>query len=223
MKNPRLLLAASLAIVSALVFTAPPVRALVENQSFGIFGVTPVSTQPAGVGQGALTDSTTGTAATTLAAGVGVQTLVIPIQLAAMTTAAADLVTNIVPGYKFKVLAVDFVTTTVSTGSGASQTLNLEIGTTNLTGGVVNPTLASSDTLGEVTAGTSVTAANTGTASDSLSVEVAASGTVFTAGAGVLIVKLQNMDTADAAASLARQGNAWRTLLVALGLAKGGA
>lgn len=136
------------------------------------------------------------------AAGVGVYTLSIPITLAAMTTSAADLVTGIVPGHRFKVLALDFFTTVLGTGSGASQTINAEIGTTNLSGGVVNPTLASTDTLGKKTAGSAVTANNVGSATDALSIEVAASGTVFTAGAGVLQVTIQNLDTADAVAAI---------------------
>lgn len=167
---------------------------LKKDEGVTLSGVTP-----------ALVNSTGGTPSMTLAAGAGVTTLSIPIQLAAMTTAAADLITNYTPGYAFKVLSVSFVTTTLGTGAAASQTLNLEIGTTNLTGGVVNVTLASTDTLGEITAGTAVTAANVGTAADTISLEVAAGGTVFTAGAGVLLVKIQNMDTANAIASLAAQ------------------
>jgi hypothetical protein len=191
-------------------------------QKMGFWGATPV-VQPSGASQAALTDSTTGTASTTLAAGVGIETITIPIQLASMTTSAADLVTNYTPGFKFKLLSANFVTTTLGTGAGATQTINLEIGTTNVTGGVVNPTLASTDTLGEITAGTSITAGNTGSASDTLSVEVAASGTVFSAGAGVLVIRIQNMDTADAAASQAAQANAIRSALVTAGLIKGGA
>jgi hypothetical protein len=151
------------------------------------------------------TDNSTGTASTTIAAGVGVTTVALAIQLAAMTTSAADLVTSYTPGYAFKVLAVDFVTTTLGAGAGASQVLNLEIGATNVTGGVVTITLSSTDTLGKITAGTAVTAANTGTASDTISVEVAASGTVFTGGAGLLLLRIQNMDTANAFASLAAE------------------
>lgn len=218
---PFLALAAIAAIT--LAFNAGPALALVENQSFGIFGVAPVTTQPAGAGQGAFTDSTTGTAGLTLAAGTGVDTIAIPIQLASMTTAAADLITAYTPGYRFKVLSVSFATTTLGTGSGASQVLNLAISGTAVTGGVTTLTLATTTPLGNLIAGTSVTAANVGASTDTLSLKVAASGTVFTAGSGALLIKLQNMDTADAAASLARQGNAWRTLLVALGLAKGSA
>lgn len=151
----------------------------------------------------ALTDNTTGTASNTLAAGVGVFTLAFPITLASMTTSAADLLTNYVLGFAFKLLSVSFVTTTIGAGAGASQVLNLEIGTTNVTGGVVTVTLAGTDTLGELTAGTAITAANTGTSTDTLSIEVAAGGTVFTAGDGVLLIKVQNMDDAGFAASMA--------------------
>lgn len=188
----------------------------------GFFGATPVD-QPVGAAQVAITDSGTGTAADTLAAGVGVMTVAIAIQLAAMTTSAADLITNYTPGFKFKLLSADFVTTTLGAGAGATQTLNLEIGTTNVTGGVVNPTLASTDTLGEITAGTAITGANTGSAADTISVEVAAGGTVFTGGAGLLLIKIQNMDTADAFATLAQRANKVRTDLVELGLQKGAA
>lgn len=187
----------------------------------GFHGATPLA-QRTNAAQTALTDSTGGSVAdATLASTAGISILTIPIQLASMTTSAADLVTEILPGYKFKILAADFVTTTLGTGSGASQTINLEIGTTNVTGGVVNPTLTSTNTLGKVTSGTAVTAANTGSATDVLSIEVAASGTIFTAGSGVLIVRIQNMDVQDNAAKQAKLLNELRTALVGKGLIKG--
>lgn len=178
----------------------------------GFYGATPVARR-ADASQTAFTDNSTGTATDTIAAGAGVTTLSFPIQLAAMTTSAADLVTNYTPGYKFKILAVDFVTTTLGAGAGATQTVNMEIGTTNLTGGVMTITLASTDTLGEISAGTAVTAANTGSSTDTISIEVAASGTVFTAGAGIILVKIQNMDTADFVATVADKWNEIRTVL----------
>lgn len=161
----------------------------------------------------AFTDNTTGTAGTTLAAGVGVQTVTIPLTSLAtgLSTSAIDLLTTYTPGYRFKILAFDFVTTVAGTGASASQTFNLEIGTTNLTGGVLNVTLASTDTIGKVTAGTAVTAANVGTAADTISIEMAAGGTVFSAGAGYFVIKIQNMDTADAFASIAARANTLRT------------
>ena len=166
---------------------------------------TPSGTQPvlAAPLPTALTDNTTGTASNTLAAGVGIQTLIFPINLVALTTSAADLLTNYVLGYAFKILSVDFAVTTIGAGAGATQSINLEINTTNVTGGVVNPTLANTNVLGALIAGSAVTANNVGTATDTLSIEVAASGVIFSAGQGFLLVKVQNMDTANAAASLA--------------------
>lgn len=177
----------------------------------GFHGTAPVA-QRSGANGTALTDSTGGdVTGATLASTAGITTLSIPITLASMTTSAADLVTAYTPGYKFKILAVHFATTTVSTGDAASQVLNVEIGTTNVTGGVVTATLA----------GTAVTAANTGTASDTISVEVAASGTVFTAGDGVLLIRIQNMDVQDNAAKTAELLNELRATLVAKGLHAG--
>lgn len=157
-----------------------------------------------------LTDSSGGTAASAIAAGVGKSILVFPLSSLAtgLSTSALDLLTNYTPGYAFKLLSFDFVTTIAGTGSGASQTFNLEIGTTNTTGGSLNVTLASTDTVGKITAGTAITAANTGTASDTISIEMAASGTVFTAGAGAFLIGIQNMDVANAFASLLASGSA---------------
>ena len=163
----------------------------------------------------ALTDSTTGTASDTLAATAGIVTLALPIQLAAMSTSAADLMTNYVPGYAFELLSAEFITTNPGVGASASQVLNIEIGSTNVTGGVLTLTEASTSALGEKTAATAITAANTGTASDTLSIEVAASGTVFTAGDGILLVKLRNMDTVNAIASLAAKLDEIQTALSA--------
>lgn len=157
-----------------------------------------------GVTVTALTDNTTGSAGSTLAAGVGVTTVCLPIILSKVS--AADVLTDYTPGYKFKVLGVSFAVTSPVTTGGKGATLNLEIGSTNVTGGAIALTSANSGTLGAVIAGSSVTAANTGTATDTLSVE-ASSVTAFTEGEGVLLIKLQNMDTADAMASLAAKIN----------------
>lgn len=186
-------------------------------------GSTPV-VQRAGANQAAITDNTTGASSgTTLAAGVGVNTITIPLTslVTGLGTSAIDLLTNYTPGYRFKLLAFDFVTTVAGTGSGASQVFNLEIGTTNVTGGALTVNLTSTNTIGKISSGTAITADNVGTASDTLSIEMAASGTVFTAGAGYFVIKIQNMDTADAFAALVRQGNETRASLVEKGLIKG--
>lgn len=182
-----------------------------ENQNMRVLAkelyIDGVPFTPSAVSITELTDNTTGTASATLAATVGIQTVAIPIQLAAMTTSAADLITNYTPGYAFELLSLEFVTTTLGTGASASQVLNLEIGTTNVTGGVLTLLLADTDTLGKKTAATAITAANVGTAADTISLEVAASGTVFTAGAGILLLKLRNMDTVNSIASLSAKVN----------------
>ncbi|MDR3406374.1 MAG: hypothetical protein P4L99_28070 [Chthoniobacter sp.] len=192
-------------------------------EKLGFFNATPI-VQPHGAAQAALTDSTGGdTSSATLAATAGIETVTIPLTSLAtgLSTSAIDLLTTYTPGYKFKLLKLDFVTTVAGTGSGASQTFNLAIGSTPTTGGSLVATLSSTDTIGKITAASSITAANTGTASDTLSLKMAASGTVFTAGAGYFVVKIQNMDTADALARTAVLVNALRTGLVNLGLEKG--
>ncbi len=209
-------------IAVAIFLTTPaPVRALVENQAFGIFGVTPVLTQPSGAAQAALTDSTGGSPGTTLSANSGIMIVSFPVHFASMTTGAVNLVNAYTPGFNFKVVGATLAVTNVGTGSGATQTINLEIGSTAVTGGVINPTLSTCGTVGALVAGTSVTAANVGTNTSTFSIQAASGGTVFTAGDGVILVTLQNLDTANSFSSLSNLTNAVRTAGVSLGLWKG--
>lgn len=166
------------------------------------------SGKPAVVALVALTDSTTGTASNTIAATAGVVTIAIPQSLASLTAAAADLMTNYVPGFAFELLGLEWITTTIGVGALASLTFNLEIGTTNVTGGVLTLALGDTAALGQKTTATAITALNTGTAASTLSIEVAAGGTIFTTGAGYFLLKLRNMDTVNAAASNAAKINA---------------
>lgn len=189
------------------------------SELVGFFGATAIA-RPSGAAQAALTNSTTGSAGTTLAAGVGVYILLLPIALAGV--ADGDVLTAFTLGHKFKILGVDFAVTTPVTTADKLSTLNLEIGSTDLTGGAVALTSANCTPLGAVVAGSAVTGANTGAAGDTISVE-ASSTTAFAEGAGVLIVRVQNMDTADAVASLANLANGLRTAAVNLGLVKGAA
>lgn len=156
----------------------------------------------------AVTDNTTGSAAATWAAGLGCTTLAFKIDLANL--ADGDVLTTYTPGYKFKILSVDFRVHKAVTTADKLSTLNLEIGTTNVTGGAVALTSANCTPAGAAVAGSAVTAANTGSASDSFSIE-AASTTAFAEGSGWLLVKIQNMDTADAMAKVAAMLNTLRT------------
>lgn len=113
--------------------------------------------------------------------------LSLPITLA--NVADGDVLTTYTPGFAGRIESFAFaVTSAVTTGSKAS-TLNMEIGTTDLTGGVLALTSANCTPLGKVTAATAITAANTFAASDTISVE-ASSTTAFAEGAGVLLVTL---------------------------------
>lgn len=151
-----------------------------------------------------LTNSTDGIAKDTLAAGIGINIFNHPLTSLAtgLSTSAIDIMTGYVPGFRFKVVGFDFITTVAGTGTSASQVFNIEIGTTNTTGGVLTLLLADTNAIGKKTAATAFTANNTGSATDAISIEMAASGTVFTAGAGYFAIKLVNLDTCDAITSL---------------------
>lgn len=110
-----------------------------------------------------------------------------------LSTSAIDILTNFTPGFPFEIVKFQFVTTVAGTGSSASQTFNLEIGTTNVTGGSLNLTLASQATIGAITDATAITANNTGSDTDTISIEMAAGGTVFSAGAGYFVITLRNL------------------------------
>lgn len=112
----------------------------------------------------------------------------IPITLATITD-AVDVLTNFTPGFAGAITSVAFAVTVPVTTAAKATTLNLEIGTTNLTGGVVALTSANCTPLGAVIAGTAITANNTFGATDTISIE-ASSTTQFSEGAGVLLITL---------------------------------
>ena len=95
--------------------------------------------------------------------------------------ASGDLVTTFPLNFKGAISALRAVVTKAGTGAGASVTINAEIGTTDLTGGVVTATLAGTATVGAVLAGTAVTGTNKFSSGDTLSIETVV-GTAFTDG-----------------------------------------
>jgi hypothetical protein len=156
----------------------------------------------------ALTDNSTGTGGATLAAGVGISTLSTFVNLADIL--AADLVTTWTPGYKFKILSVDFVVTKAATTGSKAATLTPKISGVAVTGGVLALTSGNCTPQGVVVAGTTVTAANTGSAAATISITGSAV-TAFVEGNGTIEIRIQNMDTADAIASLALKCNTIRS------------
>lgn len=147
------------------------------------------------------TDNSGGTASDTIAATVGTYVLSIPITLAQIT-GAGDVLTTYTPGHAFEILGVDARVVDVVTTAGDAATINLEINTTDLTGGAVALASANCTPLGAAIAGSPVTGNNVGTAAQSISVE-ASSVTAFAEGSVVLLVKIRNLDTVNAIASFA--------------------
>jgi len=102
--------------------------------------------------------------------------------------ANGDIITAFTPGFAGTITKVFWVQETPVTTAAKASALNLEIGTTNVTGGVVSLTSAACTPLGAVIAGTAITANNTFGASDTISVE-ASSTTTFIEGAGTLVIE----------------------------------
>ena len=153
-----------------------------------------------------LTDNSGGAAADgTLAANGAVSIISIPVTLSKI--ADGDLVTTITPGFAGTILRTQFVVTDPATTAAKASTLNLEIGTTNVTGGTVALTSANCTPLGATVAGAAVTGTNVFTASDTISVE-ASSTTGFVEGAGVLLITVASDVADDNVKDLATKVNA---------------
>ncbi len=115
-----------------------------------------------------------------------IQTILsIPIKLANL--ADGDIVTEFTPGFAGSIVAYSFVVTDPATTAAKLSTLNLEIGTTDLTGGALALTSANCTPLGKVTDAAAITAANRFGAGDTISLE-ASSTTAFIEGEGVLLI-----------------------------------
>lgn len=121
--------------------------------------------------------------------GNDVMILALPITLAKIT-GAGDVLTEIRPGVDGTIEYVEFAVTDPVTTASKAASLNLEIDTTNVTGGVVALTSAAATPLGKVIAGSAITAANRLYRASKLSVE-AASVTAFAEGAGVLYIRIR--------------------------------
>jgi hypothetical protein len=107
---------------------------------------------------------------------------------------AADVLTTYTPGFPGKIVSLDFHVHDPVTTAAKAASLNAEIGTTNLTGGVVALTSANCTPTGAEVNGTAVTANNVFTNTDTISIE-GSSVTAFAEGSGWLILGLQNTDT----------------------------
>jgi len=189
------------------------------TDKIGFYGTTPLA-QQADASQVAFTDNGTGTVSDTIAAGICMSTLTFPVALKEITD--GDIVTAHVVGYKFKLISFVYIADVESSTAAKLSTLNLEIDTTNTTGGALALTTALTDLTGERTAATAITAANTGSATATISLE-GASTTAFVEGSGSVLILIQNMDCADTLAAIADKINDNRQNLVDLGFISGAA
>lgn len=184
-----------------------------------LHNATPVARR-ADASQVAITDSSGGTNSNTIAAGVGLTIMPIYLQLAQL--ADGEVISTFTPGFRGKITKVEFYVEVAVTTASKLSSLNLEIETTNLTGGVIALTSANCTPKGIAVGGSAVTAANIFTAVQQVSVE-ASSTTTFIEGTGWLFIYVQNMDTADAFALMADKWNELRTALTNKGLITGAA
>jgi len=111
------------------------------------------------------------------------------------TVVAGDIITTMTPGFAGRIVKVWAVVTEVVTTASDAASINWEIGTTNLTGGVIALTSANATPLGATIDGSAITAANWFSATDTLSVE-GASVTDFAEGRVTIYASLQSFGAA---------------------------
>jgi hypothetical protein len=111
----------------------------------------------------------------------GVVDLVFPINLAGVT--AADVLTNFTPGFAGDIVGFKFVTNVPATTASKLATFNLEINTTDVTGGTIALTTVLANTLGKITESAAITGNATFDDDDTISIE-ATSVTAFSEGQG---------------------------------------
>lgn len=121
--------------------------------------------------------------------GNNVVDLAFKINLATIT-GAQDVVTDFSPGVDGTIESVFFVVDQPVTTGSKLASLNVEIGTTDLTGGVVALTSAAATPMGKVIAGTAITGNNVLTQASKISIEASAV-TAFVEGSGELHVRIR--------------------------------
>lgn len=154
-----------------------------------------------------LSDNTTGAASSSLAAGVGVYPLMVRFDLS--NIAAANFVTFF-PGHAFKIISTSSAVLFAATTAAKAATLTPSISGTPVTGGVQSLTSANMTPIGNVVAGTAVSGNNIGTSAQSITV-AGSTITAFVEGTVIYSILIQNMDTANAFASIAAKINALQT------------
>ena len=121
--------------------------------------------------------------------GNGIVELVFPVDLVNITT-TQDVVTDYEPCIDGTIEHISFVVNKPVTTASKLASLNVEIGTTNLTGGVVALTSALATPMGKIIEGSAITGNNTLTKDSKISIE-AASVTAFSEGTGSIRIRIR--------------------------------
>lgn len=118
-----------------------------------------------------------------------IQKSILSIPLKLSKVASGDLLTQFMPGFPGRIVKASFAVSDPVTTADKSATLNLQIGSTDVSGGVLTLTSASCGTLGAVVNATAITGNNVFDADDTISIE-ASNVTAFAEGEGVLLIVL---------------------------------
>lgn len=115
-----------------------------------------------------------------------IEVLSFPVTLASVS--AADVVTNYPLGFDGTIESFAYLAGSPATTAAKLASFNLEINTTDVTGGVIALTTALATPLGKLTQSTAITALNVFTAADTISIEASAV-TAFVEGNGTFLVR----------------------------------
>jgi hypothetical protein len=189
-----------------LLFQFYPTDSVAGNLPIGAQVITGGRLPLVGSLPGAITDNTGGTISSTLTAQVGVYTLPFFVNLPNISAAATSIINAYVVGHAFKVMAVNFISEKAVTTAAKAVTLTPAITGVAVTGGVLALTSANCTPTGHIVAASTITGLNTGSATDTLTLTSSAN-TVFIEGTGWIVFRIQNMEAANAAASLASKIN----------------
>jgi len=105
-------------------------------------------------------------------------------------TVSADVVTSFTPGFVGSIVKTFFVCGKAIAGGGKEISLNFEIGSANLVGGVITLTSATLTPMGIVVAGTAITGGNNFDRDSTISIEATVS-VAFADGEGTIVVICQ--------------------------------
>lgn len=152
-----------------------------------------------------LTDSSGGAVSATLAATLGRVLVTIPIA-DMVKIADVDILTDFIPGFAGKILAIDWWQEDPVTTAAKLSNLSLEIEAVELQGGVLALTSAACTPLGKIINGSAITGLNTFTAAQKITI-TGDTTTAFVEGSGAVILTLQNDDMVNAFASIVAKLN----------------